>query len=934
MTGRDAGAHFYRTDLQVHTPRDANWTGPRPKTEAERQAYAVKFVAECRVKGIDAVAITDHHDMAFVPYIQAAAAAELGPVGLALAEHERLVVFPGIELTIAVPCQALLVLDADFPADRFDDVLKALNIEATDPSDAKLPDVTVLSPKSLQELQDLLDERTWLRGRYIVLPNVTDAGHQTLIRKGMHPAYIGMPCLGGYLDGGVERQGTGATSITAGADAAWGSKRIAVFQTSDARSADFAKLGAPSSWIKWAAPTAEALRQACLAQDSRLSHEPPALPLAFVSHLSVSNSKFLGPIELELNPQYNAIVGGRGTGKSTLLDYLRWALCDQPPSDTGGEEISDPRTRQRRLIETTLAPMAAIVDVHLVINDIPHVVRRAAASGEIQLKVGDEDFRKVREQDIRELLAVHAYSQKQLSSVAIRLTEVLRFVTAPIAQALSDQDRVVADLGAKIRESYAGVLRARQLAASVGRLSLERASLESQAATLRTGLVAVSEADRALLDAKPRHDAVRSLLNRERSSLADIAGRLELIVAEVQQLAGADQTVASDDDVLGLAVAAFEAARQQALGTLMSALGSAESMLAEAMSEASAMSQAQGAAQSELALFDEAYEQAKQRSAAHRVQLDELQRIEERLASVANELEAQMRSLAAQGDTEGEQAELEDQLFAAYGARSELLDAQCVALEGLSEGLLRATLIRGRGMQALNERLKGATVGSNLRGARVDAFFDELGTQSDPIKTWQTALRELEALTTLEPDADVSTEQAPVLAQLGFPAADLKRIASKITPEAWLDLALTPLTDAPIFEYRTREGEYIDFELASAGQQATALLKVLLAQPGAPLIIDQPEDDLDSQVIQDIVRMLWAAKARRQLIFTSHNANLVVNGDADLVICCDYRKAGDQSGGRIKLQGSIDLPDVKTEITHVMEGGEKAFKLRRDKYGF
>ena len=135
-------------------------------------------------------------------------------------------------------------------------------------------------------------------------------------------------------------------------------------------------------------------------------------------------------------------------------------------------------------------------------------------------------------------------------------------------------------------------------------------------------------------------------------------------------------------------------------------------------------------------------------------------------------------------------------------------------------------------------------------------------------------------------------------------------------------------------EYRTKERERIDFADASAGQQATALLRVLLNQGGPPLIIDQPEDDLDNQVIFEIVDLIWKAKGKRQLVFSSHNANLVVNGDAELVVCCDYRDAGDHSAGKIKLEGAIDIPAVRDEITVVMEGGEKAFRLRKEKYGF
>ena len=147
-------------------------------------------------------------------------------------------------------------------------------------------------------------------------------------------------------------------------------------------------------------------------------------------------------------------------------------------------------------------------------------------------------------------------------------------------------------------------------------------------------------------------------------------------------------------------------------------------------------------------------------------------------------------------------------------------------------------------------------------------------------------------------------------------------------------LSLTPISSSPVFEYRTREKEYISFHDASVGQQATALLKTLLNQPGPPLIIDQPEEDLDNPVMLEIVEQVWKAKQKRQLIFASHNANLVVNGDAELVVWCDYRTAGDQSRGTIGGQGAIDVDDVRDAIKKIMEGGEEAFNMRKEKYGF
>ena len=77
----DKGAHFYRCDFQVHSPRDRQWTGqPRIGDEA-RAEYAAALIAACREKGLDAIAVTDHHDMAFISYVRQAAAQETDAEG-------------------------------------------------------------------------------------------------------------------------------------------------------------------------------------------------------------------------------------------------------------------------------------------------------------------------------------------------------------------------------------------------------------------------------------------------------------------------------------------------------------------------------------------------------------------------------------------------------------------------------------------------------------------------------------------------------------------------------------------------------------------------------------------------------------------------------------------------------------------------------------
>lgn len=933
MTDRDHGAHFHRTDFQVHTPRDARWKGQRPKNEAERQAYAERFVRQCRVLGLHAVAITDHHDLVMAPVIRAAARAETDADGNVLPADQQLVVFPGVELTLGVPCQALLILDADLPDDRLPQVLEALDCEAHDPAADKLPDVKVLEHiTSLRDLYDILNRRDWLRDHFIVLPNVTDKGHQTLMRSGMATKYKEMPCVGGYLDGTVDKIGTGNATKFAGKDASWGNKSIAIFQTSDARSDDFTTLGTPSTWVKWAEPTAEAVRQACLGPESRIAHAEPELPSVLISRLTVSNSKFLGPIDVAFNAQYNAVIGGRGTGKSTILDYLRWGLCDQA-AQAGDEELANPTVRRERLIENTLKPLAGQVEVHFSINEIPHVVRRDSASGEILLKVGPEEFTKVREDHVRSLLPIHAYSQKQLSSVALKVDELTRFVTAPIQRSLDGLEQKITELAGRLRENYAKVQRARDLDLAVERQHLAERSLAEQAANLRSSLADLSEDDRKILDLKPMYDSVRQRLDAQQRDLDALEELGQRFLGQIESTK--EQSIAgeSPDDLTDVLMA-LASGHQRLLDDLGRTVADALKAIERAREPESELAGLEQAARTSLAEFNVLYAEVTGRSTAHQAKLDELADVERRREDSAQLLARHREDRKGLGDPIATHAKLRADLVDLYRQRTQLLVEESERLSKLSDGLLRSSINRGRGLAAVEQKFKGFIQGSGVRGGKVEQLFVMLAKESDPLGTWEAVLGELEAIMLLEEDAEHTTETTPVLSRLEFPLADQQRIRSRITADGLLDLALTPIKDEPEFEYQTKEQEYIAFSAASAGQQATALLRVLLSQAGMPLIIDQPEEDLDSQVVQDVVARIWEAKKKRQIIFASHNANLVVNGDAELVIACDYRKQGDQSGGRIKLEGAIDVPAVRDEITRVMEGGEKAFRLRKEKYGF
>lgn len=131
--------------------------------------------------------------------------------------------------------------------------------------------------------------------------------------------------------------------------------------------------------------------------------------------------------------------------------------------------------------------------------------------------------------------------------------------------------------------------------------------------------------------------------------------------------------------------------------------------------------------------------------------------------------------------------------------------------------------------------------------------------------------------------------------------------------------------DGIYIKYRALGGSMEDITSASPGQKGASMLQFLLSYGTDPLLLDQPEDDLDCLMLsQSVIPSIAANKKRRQLIIVSHSAPIVVNGDAEYVISMKH----DRAGLRPDLCGALHDKDIKTLICHQMEGGEKAFRSR------
>ena len=148
----------------------------------------------------------------------------------------------------------------------------------------------------------------------------------------------------------------------------------------------------------------------------------------------------------------------------------------------------------------------------------------------------------------------------------------------------------------------------------------------------------------------------------------------------------------------------------------------------------------------------------------------------------------------------------------------------------------------------------------------------------------------------------------------------------KVPPERIDRLALYSPNDAVEVSFKDRSASnWQPLTQGSPGQQTAALLAFVLGYGSEPIILDQPEDDLDNTLIYELlVSRLRETKSKRQVIVVTHNPNIVVHGDAELVL--SLKAAKGQS--HIACDGGLQERKVRDEICRVMEGGREAFESR------
>ena len=924
------GARWFKMDLHVHTIDDhpggraglpAGLTGD-PADPDVLSRYATRFLRSAIDNGVQVIGLTPHSP-------RAGSTPESSAVWRIVEEwnygadddgtpfREKIyAVFPGFEPNVndgSSGVHLLFLFDPEIGRDRYLALYDAI-------MDGRAPweySALRLTPRDADDIFETLD-RSQLEGsqsaapwRYIALAPHFQGAHGIFreMRSGVLERF---PCarLAGYELGDDKLPsdfGKGRKPISF-LQPFMEEHRQGFFHASDAYSIE--ALGDRHTWVKLASPRIEALRQAFIANDSRIrigferNDDGEMAPISGAPDVMLSNRPWLKTVDvrgaasffgskgnarsqIRLSPDVTCIIGGSMTGKSTLLDGLRIHVGAPLPNDTSIREQVKARGRDIFAAgapeveidcpgsDPTAPPLERWPARFFAQNELQRLSIDASAVEDILARLVPPETRRIAERD-EELQALDT----QLRDMTKRLAELddrLAEAEQAFARARNARDALTTFSEAGV-EGLHQASRDRQRWTEVMRIA-ERIRTEIHRVSLTVDSLDVPESEHSGTTGAPVPESVApddGNLERRWNRVGEQVRNVEQALNDwIEDVARIATTLEKSQDERRIAVERALAERGLDAGKLRE--------IQELNRQASLLpSHAANLARTRKDLRD-----AEKRFALMR---------SERLVLIGEQREAFDRVVA----------EVEREFGRRIRARR-ADNGDCRPLDQFLRTLKQKGITRW--WNDLKEHQRPSP----------DALIDGLGPETSH-QSWQEWLESLDL------------ESPDPLADMGMSDAVQATFRESITRERRRELEALRCPDLYLLELRMDDGSYRRLDELSGGQRVSVLLSLLLeTEDTRPLVIDQPEDELDNRFLfETVLPALKKLKGRRQVIVATHDANIVVNGDADMVIQLEATA----KRGRVACSGAIEEPHVRDAIVRTVDGGEEAFRLRRRKYGF
>lgn len=635
------------------------------------------------------------------------------------------------------------------------------------------------------------------------------------------------------------------------------------------------------------------LVETCVCQESKpLGHR--------IRSVSVVGG-FLDGAQFDFADGLNCLIGARGAGKTTVVELVRYALDALPGRDVNPTE----RRRIESLVEKNLAGGRVRVTIETK-DGLSYAVSRAA---------GDEPIVQTSDGKATEftltsggIFRADIFSQNEVESIADRTTSQLVLIDNFESERIAEIGRQIAQVRTALAANASEIVPLQTRIAALGEELGTLAGVEEKLKTFANG-------DGENTEEINRAHSLKSLRDRERRGVADIKRFLQDFTEELAARIGrigkqkaliADQ-VLSDGPNRQLITSILDELDDcgQTVDRLVCEAGTRISAALENI--ASTTSQLAGAHREQELAFQSLMEQHRHAQG----QATERARLERR----RNDLSAKQRT----------RQQLEEQFNALLAdrtallhRRSDLLDERFAVRESVAERInvdlspaIRVCVQHfgspERYQRLLEEGLKTARIKHGIVSQKLANSF------------WPADL--VEAIRHRETNALVDRS--------GLNVEQAKKVVAALADSPWLyELETVELLDLPRIELKDGD-TYKDSLCLSTGQKCTTILPILLLDSENPLLVDQPEDNLDNRFIfEAVVDSIRKVKTHRQLIFVTHNPNIPVLGDAERVFVLD----SDGTVSHKANEGTVD--EVKSDIVTLLEGGEDAFKARKYRYAY
>ena len=677
-------------------------------------------------------------------------------------------------------------------------------------------------------------------------------------------------------------------------------------------------IGKSYTWLKMSqTPNLESVRQALISYDMRVrkdvecSNIPDKQPDMIIRKIQISdcilNEK--EDIKISFNPQMNTIIGGRGSGKSSIIRTIAGAM-----NSFSGENLNIISEEQKNFYKENgkskssgtrkgIFKRTSQVSVFIErLSDLYKIEVTDIKGMENQtrklFKYIDGEWNVIEDEHFLDLFKAQIFTQKQIYELAMDSNSLMAIIDADIKelpQCLSEKDAALNNLVSKALE----ISNSKRIILDKPRLETELLDIESQISKYEKSGISDTLKEKQLFDDQEK--ALLSYIDRKKNKIDEIKKYL-------------DEVVIAYDDVTDSEI---------------------KSLLEEDLNEFKLdINRLNQFCNEMLSKNDKLFEK-----------LDNTEWKKKRIA-IQNKYVSVMQNLQDNGlDT----VKL-DTLMEQRNNKKEEIDRilikekQLCKLEEEYESLESVYRNKVDIIYKLRNNFIQEVIGNDknvkfqlAKNRNRNSFINNLkAIMQKEITSVDDDINELADLYFKKEDGIEKYKKMLISIRNKEDQKSLSKktrdIITSIAEDSFARMIAFIPDDDLIVSYRPEKAKkFIPLSNASAGQKTTTILTFLLAYGNQPLLLDQPEDDLDNRLVYDlIVARLKVAKSKRQIIVVTHNANIPVNGDSEYIISMDSETDIIQ----VNQTGTMDDESMRQEICDVMEGTKDAFEMRAKKYHF